>query len=85
MASTNIKETKKQLHELIDNVNDSELLDLYLQLLVQHTLAKETVIKASPQEIRAINESLEAVKQHGTISHEDAMARLKAKFPNLSF
>lgn len=85
MAKMDIKERKRQLHDLIDNVEDPELLDLYWQLLAQFGDINNYTMQATDGEIKAIKESLEAIDKFGVISNEDALKRLKARFPNLSF
>lgn len=74
--------TKQRLIELIENLDNNELLEKALVWFQQST---NNNFQATPGEIKAIRESLESVKQYGTISQEEATARLKAKFPNLSF
>ena len=81
MARSALKETKDQLHELIDLVEDQDILELYLQVLQRFN--QQTTFEPTPEEVEAVMQGLESVKKHGTVSHEDAVARLRKKFPDL--
>jgi hypothetical protein len=81
MARTTITATKEQLHRLIDRVEDADLLELYLQLLLKHS--GQATYEPTAEEISAVEEGLESVKQYGTVSHEEAVKRLRDKYPNL--
>ena len=81
MARIKIAETKEHIHQLIDQLNDPDLLDLYLKLLLKHV--QSATFEPTADELKAIEEGLASIKKHGTVSHEDAVARLRSKYPNL--
>ncbi len=83
MGQTKIAQTREQLHELIDHVDDENLLELYLQLLLKHS--QQAVFEPTNEEVQAVQEGLDSIKLNGTISHKEAVERLRAKYPNLSF
>ncbi|MDX2003512.1 MAG: hypothetical protein SFW35_13840 [Chitinophagales bacterium] len=67
--STTILHTKKQLHELIDAVEDADLLALYLQLLLKYT-DRNTFSAKSLDEIMAI--------PNGSVTYDEMKAWLDA-------
>lgn len=81
MEKTKIIETREQLHELIDQVEDETLLELYLQLLLKHTHL--STFEPTDDEVQVVKEGLDSIKQQGTVSHQEAVERLRAKYPNL--
>lgn len=81
MARINITETREQLHELIDSVDDAEVLEVYLELLSSYS--KQATFEPTTDEVKAINEGLASIKNKGTLSHEEAVARLRVKYPNI--
>jgi hypothetical protein len=78
----NAAELKLDLFRIINNLNDSELENVYNKLLV---LLNAKSYRLSKDEKDAIDEALEESKKGKTYSHEEVMQEASQKYPYLRF
>ncbi|MFK7783571.1 MAG: hypothetical protein AB8B56_00570 [Crocinitomicaceae bacterium] len=82
MTTTDLK---SHLHQLIDGISDSSLLQAVHTLLSKASDDKDWWEELSEESKARTLESLEQAKSGETVSHSDAMKRMSDKFPQLRF
>jgi len=75
-------ELKSNLHILIDNTNDSSVLNLMYSILSKFKKSKSESVTLSAAEKKAIDEGLLSIKNGKVYSHKEVMAEMKKRFPD---
>jgi predicted transcriptional regulator len=76
-------ELKSNLHTLIENTNDSSVLNLIYSILSKLKKNTHETIVLTAAEKKAIDEGLLSIKTGKIRSHAKVMADMKKKFPSL--
>jgi len=74
-------ELKSNLHKLIDTIQDSRTLSIIYSLLTNSFSA--TTAKLSADEKKAADKAIDSIQAGRIHQHEDVMAEMKKKYPDL--
>jgi len=76
-------ELKTDIHTLIDNTNDNNVLKIIYKILSGKKGDKTTTVKLSSSEKKAVDKAIESVEKGIKFPHTKVMEEIKKKYPSL--
>lgn len=76
-------ELKTDIHTLIDNTNDNNLLKIIYKILSGGKGNKTITVKLSSSEKKAVDAAIKSVEKGTKFPHSKVMEEMKKKYPSL--
>lgn len=76
-------ELKTDIHTLVDNTNDNNVLKIIYKILSGGKENKTTTVKLSSSEKKAVDAAIKSVEKGIKFPHSKVMEEMKKKYPSL--